>query len=55
MWMIYGDLNTTVGSLLTWNRKYENDEDPPEFRIKIHKALELQKNEDGDYMLPQGS
>ena len=53
MWMICGDLNTTRGTLLAWKGAYENANDPKEFQIQIHQALE-QQNKHGDYMLSQG-
>ena len=51
MWMICGDLNATVGSLLNWKMDYENDND----KVFSHQALANNKNnKQGDYMLSQG-
>ena len=54
MWMICGDLNTTLGVLQTWTSKYQSDKDPKEFGINIHEALSGPTNKGGDFMLSQG-
>ena len=50
-WVLCGDLNTSVGSILTWKRAFEYSGDP----IRIHQAIRnASNNKAEDYMLSQG-
>ena len=50
MWVLCGDLNTSLGSMLTWKKEFEYSGDA----IGIHKAFHDRSNKAGDYMLSQG-
>ena len=54
MWMICGDFNIKLGSLLYLKTDYENSNDPMAYRIQIHVGRMGLVDQGGDIMLSQG-